>query len=124
MATFFTQVGEEYFVDTYDATSADYVGWGSGAGAPGKASVDVSVAETEARSLATRTQALADKLQWVATITCAGAGKTITNVGVFDAAGAGSPPTGGTPLMVIGNFTGVVLAVADSIQFTITLEIT
>lgn len=127
MATFLTSVGEEFIVDLIDGTitaNPDWIGWGTGAVAPSKASVDLSVPATEARVSATRTQPLADKIQWVATLTCAGTGKTITNAGVFDAAGTGSPPSGGTPLIVHGDFTGVVLAVGDKIEITATLEIT
>lgn len=118
-----TQAGEEAIVDLVDAGSADYIGWGTGAGEAAKGSTDLSTPATEARVLATRTQPAADKLQWVGTLT-ADAGKTITNAGVFDAAGTGSPPSGGTPLILMGNFAGIALNLGDQIQFTFQLEIT
>ena len=45
----------------------------------------------------------------------ANAGKTITNGGLFDASTAGN-------LIVKGDFTGIVLATGDKIEFTMTLE--
>lgn len=63
---------------------------------------------------ATVTQPTADKNQWVGTLT-ADAGKTITNAGLFDAASAGN-------LVVAGDFTGIVLALGDKIEFTVSLE--
>jgi len=118
-----TQVGEELIVDLMGGASADYIGWGTGAGEAAKGSTDLSTPATEARVLATRTEAAADKIQWVGTLTADG-GKTITNAGVFDAAGSGSPPSGGTPLIVVGNFAGIALNQNDQIQFTFQLEIT
>ncbi|OGS01550.1 MAG: hypothetical protein A2V88_02685 [Elusimicrobia bacterium RBG_16_66_12] len=123
MATVLTQVGEELIVDLMDSASADYVGWGTGAGTAAKGDTALFTAATEARVVATRSQPVADKVRWVATITADGS-KTITNAGVFDAAGSGSPPTGGTPLIVHGDFTGVPLLAGDKIEFTIDLEIT
>ena len=52
----------------------------------------------------------------VATITADGA-KTITNAGTFTASAAGT-------LVVKGDFTGIVLATGDKIEFTINLQIT
>ena len=76
-------------------TEPRFVGWGTGAGAGSAASTDLSTAATEARVSGTSTQVTTtvtnDTHQVVGTITASGA-KTITNVGVFDAAGTGSPP--------------------------------
>jgi len=58
-----------------------------------------------------------DTYQVVGTITCAGAGKTITNAGLFDAS------TGGN-LFAKGDFTGIALNVGDSIQFTFKIQFT
>lgn len=126
MATVLTQVGEEWIVDCVDDTVAagtDHVGWGTGAGTAAKGDTDLFTPATEARSAATRSQIAADKLRWTATITATGA-KTITNAGLFDGAGSGSPPSGGTPLIIHGDFTGIGLATNDAIAFTIELEIT
>ena len=122
MATIYTQMGEEKVVDLIDGVSAVHldatnakIGWGTGAGTAAKADTALFVEASEARVAATVTQPVADKNQWVATMTCAGAGKTITNAGLLDAATAGN-------LVIHGDFTGIALAVGDKIEFTITLE--
>lgn len=120
MATVYVSKGEEVVVDAIEAGTACYVGWGTGVGTAAKGDTDLFTPATEARVVGTESQPTADKNQWVATITADGV-KTITNAGLFDAAGSGSPPSGGN-LVVKGDFTGVVLASGDSIQFTITLE--
>ena len=56
-------------------------------------------------------------MQLQATITAAGS-RAITEVGAFDAAGSGSPPTGGN-MDVYGDFTVINLATNDSIAFTV-----
>ena len=125
MATVFTQAGEEFVVDLIDggtANDADHVGWGTGAGTAAKGDTDLFTPATEARVQATRSQPVADKVRWLALITADGA-KTITNAGVFHGAGSGSPPSGGTPLIVKGDFTGIALAAGDKIEFTIELEL-
>ena len=119
-ATVLTQVGEEFIVDKLDETvqtKPEYVGWGTGAGTAAKADTTLFTEATEARTLGTLTQTAVDKLRNVATITCAGAGKTITNAGSLTASTAGT-------LVIHGDFTGIALNVGDSIQFTIDLEIT
>ena len=122
MATIYTAVGEGVVVDLIDGVSAVHldatnakIGWGTGAGTAAKADTTLFTEATEARVAATVTQPTADKNQWVGTITCAGAGKTITNAGLFDAASAGN-------LVIHGDFTGIALAIGDKIEFTITLE--
>ncbi|MFQ5500445.1 MAG: hypothetical protein ACE5FH_12320 [Candidatus Zixiibacteriota bacterium] len=62
----------------------------------------------------TDSQPLADKNQWLATMTADGA-KTITNAGIFTAS------TGGI-LILHSDFTGISLALGDKIEFTFTLE--
>ena len=114
MATILTQVGEEWIVDKLDETvqtTGDYVGWGTGAGPAAKADTTLFSEASEARVSATRTQPAADTIRWVATLT-ADAGKTITNAGNFTLSAAGV-------LIVHGDFTGVVLALGDKIEFTI-----
>ena len=122
MATIYTQVGEEKIVDLIDGTVSTVlstanakVAWGTGAGTSAKGDTTLFTEASESRVVPTVTQPTADKNQWVGTMTCAGAGKTITNAGLFDAATAGN-------LIVKGDFTGVVLAVDDKIEFTISLE--
>lgn len=119
MATVLTQVGEEWLVDKIDETvqtTGDFVGWGTGAGTAAKGDTTLFTEASEARVSATRSQPVADKIRWVATIT-ANATKTITNAGNLTAS------TGGT-LIVHGDFAGIALNSGDSIQFTIDLEIT
>ena len=122
MATVYTSVGETIVVDLVDGTSAVHldatngkVAWGTGAGTAAKADTTLFTEAAEARVAPTVTQPTADKNQWVGTITCAGAGKTITNAGLFDAAAAGN-------LIIHGDFTGIALNVGDKIEFTISLE--
>lgn len=103
-----------------------YMGWGTGAGAGAAASTDLSTAATEARVAGTSTQFTTtqtnDTHQVVATITASGA-KTITNVGIFDAAGSGSPPSGGV-LYAIFDGLSQALNSGDSIQFTARIQFT
>ena len=121
MATVYTQVGEEVVVDLIDGISSTHldaanakVAWGTGAGTAAKGDTTLFTEASEARVAAVISQPAADKNQWVATIT-ADAGKTITNAGLFNAAS-------GATLVIKGDFTGIVLASGDKIEFTITLE--
>jgi hypothetical protein len=96
------------------ATQPKYIGWGTGAGT---AAITDTTLFTENGSRTTgiasqvTTTTTDDTFQVVGTLT-AGSGLTITNAGTFDAAVAGN-------LFVKGDFTGLVLASGDSIQFTI-----
>lgn len=126
MADVLTTVGKQWIVDVLDGTvavTADFIGWGTGAGTAAVGDTDLFTPATEARVSATRTQPAADTIRWVAQITADGT-KTITNAGVFDGAGTGSPPSGGTPLIAHGDFTGVALVAGDKIEFTANLQIT
>lgn len=120
MASIYTSVGETVVVDAIEAQLSIFIGWGTGAGTAAKGDTDLFTPATEARVAATESQPTADKNRWVALLTADGA-KTITNAGAFDAAGSGSPPSGGN-LVVKGDFTGIVLALGDKIEFTIELE--
>lgn len=95
--------------------------WGTGSGAAASANAVTTTSTTEARASATASQATTtvsnDALSLVATITAAGS-RTITEVGAFDAAGSGSPPTGGN-MDIYGDFSAINLTTNDSIQFTI-----
>ena len=126
MPTVYTQVGEELVTDfmTGDAAAPAnyYIGWGTGAGVPAKGSVDVSgPGADELRTVAVESQPVADRAQWVATLTCVANPKTITNAGLWSTAGGGPPPAGGT-IVVHGDHAGIALAVGDKIEYTITLE--
>jgi hypothetical protein len=95
--------------------------WGTGSGAAASANAVTTTSTTESRQASTNTQQTTtvtnDCAQFAATITAAGA-RAITEVGVFDAAGSGSPPTGGN-MDVYADFSTVNLASGDSIAFTI-----
>ena len=121
MATVYTSAGEAVVADLIDGTSGTHldntngkIGWGTGAGTAAKGDTTLFTEATEARVAVATSQPTADKNQWVATITADGV-KTITNAGLFDAAAAGN-------LVVHGDFTGIVLAANDAIEFTISLE--
>lgn len=114
------------FGATPTQTEPHFIGWGTGAGAGAAGSTDLSTPVTEARVSATSSQVTTtqtnDTHQVLGTITAAGA-KTITNVGVFDAAGSGSPPSGGV-LYAIFDGLSQALNSGDSIQFTCKIQFT
>lgn len=98
-----------------------YLQWGTGSAAAASANVVTTTSTTEARTTASAAQGTTtvtnDKMVLTGTITAAGT-LAITEVGVFDAAGTGSPPTGGN-MDIYGDFSVINLATGDSIAFTI-----
>ena len=121
MATVYTTAGKAIIPDLIDGTSAVHLdntnaklAWGTGAGTAGVGDTTLFTEATEARVAATTSQPAADKNQWVGTITADGA-KTITNAGLFNSAA-------GATLFVKGDFTGIVLATGDKIEFTMSLQ--
>lgn len=123
MATVYTQAGEEKVVDIIDGTAAsptdlgtgnNFVGWGTGAGTAAKGDTALFTEAAEARVGGAISQPAVDKNRWVATLTSA-SGQTITNAGLLDASAGGT-------LVIHGDFTGIVLASGDKIEFTIDLE--
>lgn len=98
-----------------------YLQWGTGSGAAASANVVTTTSTTEARVAASAAQGTTtvtnDKMVLTGTITAA-ATRAITEVGVFDAAGSGSPPTGGN-MDIYGDFSVINLASGDSIAFTV-----
>lgn len=117
MANIFTQAGQDLITDIVDGTTAApswYIGWGTGAGTAAIGDTTLFTEASEARVLATKSQPTTDTNRFVATITAAGAGKTITNAGVLSASTSGT-------LLLHSDFTGIALAVGDSIQFTFDL---
>jgi hypothetical protein len=108
------------------AAASWWLQWGTGSAAAASANVVTTTSTTEARAAATPTQQTTtvtnDTLRLVATLTAAGA-RAITEVGAFDAAGTGSPPTGGN-MDLYGDFSVINLATNDSIQFTIDTKFT
>lgn len=107
-------------------TEPKFIGWGTGAGAGAVGSTDVSTAATEARVSGTSAQATTtatnDTYRVTGTVTANGT-KTITNVGLFDAAGTGSPPTGGV-LFAIFDGLSLALTSGDSVAFTLNDQFT
>jgi hypothetical protein len=99
---------------------ARYIGWGTGSGQTAT-STDLATAANESRTTGTTAQATTnttnDTYQITGTITATGT-RAITEVGVFDAAGSGNPPSGGN-LGVYGDFSAINLSSGDSIAFTI-----
>lgn len=95
--------------------------WGTGSAAAASANAVTTTSTTESRASATAAQGTTtvtnDKMVLTATITAAGS-RAITEVGAFDAAGTGSPPTGGN-MDVYGDFSTINLANGDSIAFTV-----
>lgn len=100
--------------------------WGTGSGAAASANVVTTTTTTEARTAASMSQVTTtvtnDTMQATGTITAAGT-RAITEVGLFDAAGAASPPTGGN-MDVYGDFSVINLASGDSIAFTVKVAFT
>src|SRR3990167_9976096 len=93
MANVYTSAGEAVVVDLIDGTSSTHldntnahIGWGTGAGTADKADTTLFTEASETRVTGTTSQPAADKNQWVATLTAAGA-KTITNAGLFNEIG-------------------------------------
>ncbi len=116
MADIFTQAGEELITDIIDGTALPtwHIGWGTGAGTAAKGDTVLFTEAAETRIVSTNSQPAVDQNQFLATLTSA-SGQTITNAGVL------SLITGGI-LLIHGDFTGIVLANGDKIEFTITLQ--
>lgn len=131
MATVFTTVGKGWVVDRLEVGAAGgaagtigdqkFIGWGTGAGtaAVGDTTLfteDSGGAPAYARVSGVVSQPSADTYQVVGSLTANG-GKTITNAGLF------SDLTVGT-LFIKGDFTAIPLLLNDSIEFTISLQVT
>lgn len=103
-----------------------YIQWGTGSGAAASANVVTTTTTTESRTTGTSSQVTTtqtnDTFQVTGTVTAAGT-RAITEVGLFDAAGSGSPPTGGN-MCVYGDFSVINLASSDSIAFTVKVAFT
>jgi hypothetical protein len=104
------------------ASRARYIGWGTGTGQTAT-STDLATAAAEARTAGTTSQetttTTSDTFQIVGTVTATGT-RAITEVGVFDGAGTGSPPSGDN-LAVYGDFSVLNLESGDSVAFTVSV---
>lgn len=100
--------------------------WGTGSGAAASANAVTTTSTTEARTAGTSSQQTTsvtnDTYRVTGTITAAGS-RAITEVGVFDAAGSSSPPTGGN-MCIYGDFGAINLSTNDSIAFTVNVSFT
>lgn len=120
MATVLTNVGEQYVCDFLSGDSvldAQYVGWGTGAGTAAKGDTTLFTEAAESRvagALTTEGTGASAVFQVVATITSL-SGQTITNAGLFDASTSGN-------LVIKGDFSDIILATDDKIEFTFTLD--
>lgn len=98
-----------------------YLQWGTGSSAAASANVVTTTTTTESRALASAGQGTTnvtnDNMTLTATLTAAGS-RAVTEIGAFDAAGSGSPPTGGN-MDVYADFSVINLSTNDSIAFTI-----
>ena len=103
-----------------------YLQWGTGSAAAATANVVTTTSTTEARVAASASQVTTtvtnDTMQLTGTITAAGS-RAITEIGAFDAAGSGSPPTGGN-MDLYSDFSVINLSSGDSIAFTIKVTYT
>lgn len=118
--TVLTDLGEAAIIDAILAQLTLYAGWGTGTQAEAKTVTALNAAASESRSSASEVDN-GDDADYTATITATGA-RAITEVGFFDAAGTGNPPTGGN-MLVYDTFSVINLATDDAIEFSMNLEI-
>lgn len=107
------------------ASRARYLQWGTGSGqGVGDNDLNSKTGTTEARVEGTTSQedgtVTGDTYQVTGTIEAAGT-RAITELGVFDAAGTGSPPSGGN-MGIYGDFSVINLGSGDTITFTVQVE--
>ena len=125
MASVFTNTGRAAAAAALVAANTTrYLQWGVGSGQTASSTaVANTTGTTEARTAGTMSSVTVtttnDTAQIAGTITAAGA-RAITELGVHDAAGSGSPPTGGN-MNLYGDFSVINLASGDSIAFTVKL---
>lgn len=125
MATFVVDGGLDITTNRLlgSGTEPKFIGWGTAAGTAARTDttlfteklVDLSTSagtdHTTGTSTRVTTNTTNDTYQVTGTRTATGAG-TVTNAGLFDAASGGN-------LYLKGDFTGIGLAINDSIAFTI-----
>ena len=121
--TVLTTVGEEVIVEALAGLASGvqikFIDWGEGATTAAKAATVIETpAARAARATGVITHDTASIYQVVGTLTATEdqTSDTIKNAGVFNDVTAGT-------LVIYSSFTGIPLAIGDSIQFTFTLEI-
>lgn len=116
MADVWVSAGEDLLVDYLDGTVVPtgnwWIGWGTGAGTAAKGDTVLFTEAAETRVAATLSQPASGQSRYVAQITSLSA-QTITNAGVLTLV------TGGV-LWIHFDHTGVLLAISDSITYTVT----
>ncbi len=123
----FTTTGRQWLVDKArsingspigNAVAQQWIGWGTGTTLAENASnTALQTPASEARTQGAITSPSAALHRVIGTLTVAGADKTITEVGLFDASTAGV-------MMIRALFTGIPLVVGDQITFTVDLQVT
>jgi len=108
------------------ASRARYLGWGVGSGQGASATdlaskTGVTEARVEGTTSIQETNVAGDTYQVVGTITAAGA-LAITELGVFDEAGAGTPPSGGN-MCIYGDFSAINVVAGNTITFTVQAQL-
>jgi hypothetical protein len=124
MASFVTNLGLANVIAAWHAytSRAKYMQWGVGTG-QAVTSTDLAdtTGTTEARTdgtTSTQTETTTgDTYQVVGTIVALGT-LAITELGLFDAAGTGAPPSGGN-MCIYGDFSAINVVADDSITFTV-----
>ncbi len=119
MASVLTNAGKAIITALLAASTAKYVGMGTGAGTA--AITDTTLfTEVESRTSGTQSQqtttTTSDTYRVTGTVT-ATTSRAVTNAGVFDASSSGN-------LLVKGDFSTINLATNDSIAFTFNLQFT
>ena len=119
MATVLTNTGKAQIIAKLNAGEATpYIGWGTGAGTAAAADTTLFTEVSAERAASTpsivTTTVSNDTWRNIATLTSV-SGATITNAGLLDQSSGGN-------LLVHGDFSGVVLAPGDKIQFTIDIK--
>ena len=101
-------------------TVPKYIGWGTGTTPVAHTDTDLVTPANEARVSGTvsrqTTNATNDTLRVTGTLVSLSA-QTISELGIFDGAGSGTPPSGAN-MKARAQFTGYVLAIGDSIAVT------
>lgn len=116
-----TDEGLALITASLTASTYKYVGWGTGTNAAAHGDTALQTPAAPARTAGTQSQQQTtvanDTYRVVAAIT-AGGTLAITELGIFDAAGTGSPPTGGN-LFLREQFDALNLAANDVVTFTV-----
>ena len=118
MASVLTNSGKAGIVSVLNSGLTPFIGWGTGAGTAGITDTTLFTEVAAERASATSsiiTTTVANDTYQVVSILTSVSGATITNAGLFNAG------TNGT-LIVKGDFTGIVLAAGEKIQFTIKIQ--